>query len=580
MSDTEKRPNRLPTLNQVIQDVVDRYLCKLIEPDITQIKTYANELKQEIDFNIDLKNTIRPKESKLRKQNELYPWCTAKLLLHCCEIRKITESKKSPPLLIIYNPQTGLYEIAQITDTLERMIYDCDILYTKKHAEDVFKKIQNEAEPAQLTKDPDLIAVKNGIYHRKTKTLIDFHPDYIFLNKTNVNYNPNAKNPILTMPDGETWDFCSWLKDLTDSDQEIEHLLWCVIAAILRPMVSWDKSIWLYSEKGNNGKGTFLQVLKELCGNYASIQLSDMSKPYALTQIIDASAIITDENDCDMYIDKMSEFKSMVTHDAVTVNRKYKDPITFVFHGLIVQCINSLPKTKDKSDSILRRLLIIPFKKCFTGKERKYIKDEYLHRSDVLEYIQKQALELDIDRFPEPDACKEMLMEYQDNNDSAIAFWNEFEPQFTWDLLPFEFLYALYIAWHQKQYPYGKPQNAKTFKRTILSHLDGSETWNCDKEKKIRPSTRMDAYEPLILEYSLTDYMNEAYKGSDPQKRCTFTKKPNYRGVVRKQENLNNNAKPTPNIPDTSCTCQDISAENLQKILKNGYGIPFTDPEA
>lgn len=55
-------------------------------------------------------------------------------------------------------------------------------------------------------------------------------------------------------------------------------------------------------------------------------------------------------------------------------------PVSFVFRGFMVQCVNEYPRVKDKSDSFFRRQLFVPFMKCFTGIERKYIKDDYLHR--------------------------------------------------------------------------------------------------------------------------------------------------------------------------------------------------------
>lgn len=533
MSDMNKtKPPK--TLNQLIEDNTKRYLCSLIDPDPVQIGLYAKQLKEKIDFAIDLTNTIRERGNKLKKHEELYPWATATLLLHVYEIRTLQERQKTgtPPLILIYNTETGLYDVAQTTTRLHKIILDCDYNYTKRQVEDVLYRIQHMAKQVQLTEDSDLLAVQNGIYCRSEKKLLPFDPKYVFTTKSKVCFNPNAANPCIQMPDGEYWNFDDWLID-TAGSPDVAHLLWCIIAAILQPMVRWGKSIWLYSEKGNNGKGTFLELLRNLCGDYASVQLSDMSKPYALSEIINTSAIITDENDCDIYIDKLANFKAMVTGDVIQLERKYRDPISFIFHGLIIQCINSLPKIKDKSESMLRRLLIIPFTKCFTGQERRYIKTDYMNRKEVLEYVLKTALELNIDELPEPAECKRMLNEYQEFNDSAIAFWNEFSSQFVWDLLPFEFLYRLYIAWFQNEYPCGKPQNSQTFKRGLIGHLATSEKWSCDKSKKIWAGNKMDNFEPLILTYNLTDYMSTTYKGSDPIKRCEFTKKPNYRGVVR-----------------------------------------------
>lgn len=71
----------------------------------------------------------------------------------------------------------------------------------------------------------------------------------------------------------------------------------------------------------------------------------------------------------------------------------------------MVQCLNEMPRIKDKSDSFYRRQLFIPFTKCFTGAERKYIKQDYLKRKDVLEYVLWKVLNMDYYELPIPKAC-------------------------------------------------------------------------------------------------------------------------------------------------------------------------------
>src|SRR5690606_14693846 len=107
-----------------------------------------------------------------------------------------------------------------------------------------------------------------------------------------------------------------------------------------------------------------------------------------------------------------------------------------------------------KSESFYRRQLFVPFTKSFTGREKKYIKDDYLQRREVLEYVFWYAINRagaaspgDYYELSEPAATKEVLAEYKDFNDPVRAFWEEFRLRLAWDLAPFTFLYALYKAW-------------------------------------------------------------------------------------------------------------------------------------
>ena len=74
--------------------------------------------------------------------------------------------------------------------------------------------------------------------------------------------------------------------------------------------------------------------------------------------------------------------------------------------------LNEMPRVKDKSDSFYRRQLFIPFTKCFTGAERKYIKDDYLKRKEVVEYVMYKVLNMNYYEFDVPEACKTALEEY------------------------------------------------------------------------------------------------------------------------------------------------------------------------
>ena len=64
------------------------------------------------------------------------------------------------------------------------------------------------------------------------------------------------------------------------------------------------------------------------------------------------SAIITDENDTGTYLDDAAALKSIITGDPFLVDRKFKDAVSLKFNGFMIQCINELPKLRDKTDSM------------------------------------------------------------------------------------------------------------------------------------------------------------------------------------------------------------------------------------
>ncbi len=222
------------------------------------------------------------------------------------------------------------------------------------------------------------------------------------------------------------------MNELSD-DPEVVDLLWEVMGATIRPAVSWNKTAWFYSMSGNNGKGTLCTLIRNLCGRgtWASVPLKAFSQQFMLEPLCRVSAIITDENDTGTFVDDAAALKSVITHDPFQINRKFKDPRTLMFHGFMIQCVNEFPKLKDKSESMYRRLLVIPFEKRFEGHERKYIKNDYLHRREVLEYVLYRLLyETDYYELTIPQTCKDMLADFKTYNDPIRQFCEEVLPMF------------------------------------------------------------------------------------------------------------------------------------------------------
>ena len=44
-------------------------------------------------------------------------------------------------------------------------------------------------------------------------------------------------------------------------DKGVVTILWQILGAIIRPNVSWNQACFMYSESGNNGKGTLCALM-------------------------------------------------------------------------------------------------------------------------------------------------------------------------------------------------------------------------------------------------------------------------------------------------------------------------------
>lgn len=527
--------------DETLREITTAYLQQINPANPPTPDNIQADILDAIQLQFNLENAARAKGSTWRIPDRLVPAQIADILLALYPIVNIAygglNADPEYDVLTLYQSDgvdKGTYSpnVRAIRNLIRRYCYTLP----DKEIKDTIAALKDKAPRVARCADRNLIAVNNGIFDYDTKTLYDFTPDFVFTSKSHVDYNPNAVNPVIHNPDdGTDWDVESWMDDLFD-DQEITDLIWQIIGAIIRPNVPWNKSAWFYSNTGNNGKGTLCELMRQITGNEtcASIPLTDFGKDFLLEPLLKASAIIVDENDVGTFIDKAGNLKAIITNDVIQVNRKFKEPVSFQFKGFMVQCLNEMPKIKDKSDSFYRRQLFIPFDKCFTGQERKYIKADYLHRKAVLEYVLYRVLHMDYYALSEPEACKLALAEYKQFNDPIRQFVEEILPECKWDLLPYAFLYDLYKAWFKLASPSGTQVGRNTFIVDLNNAILGSSEWYpVPNGNAVRPGSMMNAAEPLIFDYHLDKWMNPAYRGSDVEKLCHPDLKANYKGLLR-----------------------------------------------
>lgn len=447
------------------------------------------------------------------------------------------KSKNESDMLAIYQQDgqhKGIYMSAE--DEVCKIALEYNPNLSQKQCLDIVFALRNRAQRVQRTTTPYLVAVNNGVFNTETKELEDFRDDYIFTTKSYVNYIQDAPNPKRQCKDGSNWNVEDWVNELTD-DEEIRQLLWQMIGSVIRPHVPWNKSIWLYSTVGNNGKGSLCKLMREICGESAwvSIPLSDFSKEFLLENLIGASAIITDENDVGLFIDKAANLKAVITGDTIQINRKFRKPINFSFKGMMIQCLNEMPKIKDKSDSFARRQLFVPMEKSFTGIEKKEIKDVFLEDQEVLEYVLYKVLNMEYENFIEPQACKMALEEYKLFNDPIRQFIDDLQDDLVWDFIPYPFLYDLYKEWYRENTPGGVVTNNRSFVNELKQVLDKT-VWYIDPNPNNVQIINFSKPEPLIARYNLVNWMNKNDKTGEINKLCTpniSSLKSSYRGIKR-----------------------------------------------
>ena len=530
------------TYDQLLAELTKEYLDIAESAGLKDIKTIAHELLAATNRSISTMSNINKKKNTLQRLSFAQ---IGECLIRIHNVVNLSlddtdDASERSTVLAVYmdfGKEEGLYHI-DISDTaIKKLINQYSFSAKRNDQNEVLNYLKVHAPVKKRNSNCDLIAVKNGVFDFKSKVLIPFSPDYVFTTKLKVNYNANAVNVIIHNPDdGTDWDFDTWIVEVAD-DQEIAEVLMQVISASVRPKVPFNKAVFFYSRKGNNGKGTICQLIRNLWGdeNCCSLSVADFEKEFMLTPILNASIVLGDENPVGYTLDNADKFKQCITHDPVEVNIKFQQPKKYRFWGLIIECINEILRFKDKTGSMARRELIIPFSKSFTGAERKYIKTDYIARTEVLEYVLFKALNMNFYDFSEPQACKDALIDQREMNDPIRQFWVEVKDQFVWDLLPREFLYDLFKGWVKKNIPNCHIKGKRNFMDELADIVMEDNDWQYTGSNQVRVTKAMeDTPEPLIAAYNLEDWKNPNYTGGDVSRICMPAFKEKYTGLIRR----------------------------------------------
>lgn len=273
----------------------------------------------------------------------------------------------------------------------------------------------------KTTSDARYIGFANGIYDVVTDRMMDFSPEIVITNMLPWEYNKEAYNDLADHT----------LNRLACNDHQIRLLLEECIGYCMYRRNELGKAFILTGDK-SNGKSTFLDVLKVLLGeeNISALDLAELGDRFSTAMMYNRLANIGDDiGDDFMQGNQVATFKKIVTGNRIKAERKGQDPFDFNPYVKLLFAANDIPRMRDKSGAVLRRLVIIPFNAKFTKQDpdyRPFIKYELEEQSSI-EYLIKLGVDglrrvLENSAFTESDSVNEQLSEYEEENNPILGF--------------------------------------------------------------------------------------------------------------------------------------------------------------
>ncbi|MBS7576836.1 DNA primase [Enterococcus sp. MMGLQ5-2] len=404
-----------------------------------------DELKEKL---VMLGEQWRQEHTKINKNGEekipnVSPRAVANILKKQCNFILIDEDNPELAPLAVYDIDSGIYQKGE--RFINRLVLSVEYTLTNQQCNTVRHYLTVESEEYSRTTDKNLIVVNNGVYNRKTKRLEPFSSHYVFVNKVATDYVEHAKEPIF-----KDWCFSDWIKELSDDNASKEKLLWQLFAVAINANYISEITVFFNSEKGRTGKSTFQALMKNLVGkdNTSSLKIKEFESDFKLASAYGKTLLIGDDNNPRDFNETSESFKSVLTGDGVLLNPKGKTPFTTVLTPFVIQSMNGLPRFRDMTDGLLRRLRVIRFNHVYQGNQNnRNIKEKYIYDKRLLEFILYQALQLDFKEVEDTSESREAIYDLVMDNNPVFAFYEEVFSSLESTRLPVRFLFNYFQAY-------------------------------------------------------------------------------------------------------------------------------------
>lgn len=282
---------------------------------------------------------------------------------------------------------------------------------------DYMELIAEEVTPS----DARYIAFKNGIYDLVTDTLLPYSPEYVITNRIPWDYIPDAQSELAERT----------LNKLACDDPSIVALLQECIGYCFYRRNELGKAFILTGDK-SNGKSTFLDVIKYMLGdeNISALDLKELGDRFSTSMMFGKLANLGDDIGDDFLSGtQVSTFKKIVTGNRIKAERKGQDPFEFNPYIKMLFSANDIPRMKDKTGAVLRRLVIIPFNATFTVNDPDfdpYIKYKLVEQGSI-EYLIRVGIEglrrvIQQNHFTQSERVDREIKEYEEENNPIAGF--------------------------------------------------------------------------------------------------------------------------------------------------------------
>lgn len=263
-------------------------------------------------------------------------------------------------------------------------------------------------------------------------------------------------------------DWLRFLDEALEQDGERIDLVQEEFGYCLTPDTSLQKFLVAAGE-GGNGKKAFTEVLTGLLGeqNVSHVPLELFGERFQLTMTLGMLAnIATEIGD----IDRAAEgiLKAYTSGDRMYFDRKNRPGVSARPTARLIFTTNNLPRFRDRSNGVLRRMILLPFRVVIPVEQQDRLLAQKLQAElpGIFNWSIEGLRRLRANgRFTEPRVCREALQEYWTDNNPARAFLQDEVGPDSRGAIECARLYSEYRSWcDQGGY---RPLNEREFGKEV-----------------------------------------------------------------------------------------------------------------
>jgi len=272
---------------------------------------------------------------------------------------------------------------------------------------------------SDLDQDLHLFGCSNGLVDLRNGKLYPHNRDLLITNQSPVAYNPQAKCPL--------WG--KFLSEILNGDKEYARFLQVALGYSLTGETS-EQVMFLMHGTGQNGKSTFLEVVRHVMADYARqadfnsfMETRNDGPRNDLARLVGARFVVASEGKARGRLDEQV-VKQLTGQDTVPARFLYKEFFEFRPTGKIWLSSNHRPEIMGTDLAIWRRIKLLPFTVTIPPEK----KDDDLQAKllaegqGILAWMVRGAVAWYASRLPKFDLVDAATLAYRESQDIIGSF--------------------------------------------------------------------------------------------------------------------------------------------------------------